>query len=166
MAGSHDQAEEQGVRESLHIDAKPEAVYAAISDVTRMGEWSPEATGAVVLSSGPITTGTRFRGTNQRTWAKWATQCTVVAADPGRCFAFEVRALGGPVSRWEYEFAEESGGTQVTEIWTDRRHGVHGLLISAIGMSMTRAAGRIEHNRRMMRETLRNLKQHLEQPQE
>src|SRR5437764_800511 len=95
VTGSHDQTEEQGVRESLHIDAKPEAVYEAISDVTRMGEWSPEATGAVVLTSGPITTGTRFRGTNQRSWAKWATQCTVVAADPGRCFAFEVRALGG-----------------------------------------------------------------------
>ena len=27
---------------SIHVSAQPDAVYALISDVTRMGEWSPE----------------------------------------------------------------------------------------------------------------------------
>ena len=30
---------------SIDIDASPEAVYALVSDITRMGEWSPEAVG-------------------------------------------------------------------------------------------------------------------------
>ena len=29
-------------RATVHIDAPPEKVYAMVSDVTRMGEWSPE----------------------------------------------------------------------------------------------------------------------------
>ncbi len=31
---------------SIEIDAPPEAVYALVSDMTRIGEWSPEAIGA------------------------------------------------------------------------------------------------------------------------
>ncbi|MGH9050843.1 MAG: SRPBCC family protein [Acidimicrobiia bacterium] len=27
---------------SLHVDAPPEKLYELVSDVTRMGEWSPE----------------------------------------------------------------------------------------------------------------------------
>ncbi|HUP73352.1 MAG TPA: SRPBCC family protein [Acidimicrobiales bacterium] len=27
---------------SIHIDASPEQVYDLVTDVTRMGEWSPE----------------------------------------------------------------------------------------------------------------------------
>lgn len=30
---------------SIDIAAPPEAVYAMVSDITRMGEWSPEAVG-------------------------------------------------------------------------------------------------------------------------
>ena len=37
---------------SVHVAAPPEVVWATVSDVTRMGEWSPEATGATWKGDG------------------------------------------------------------------------------------------------------------------
>ncbi|RCW44095.1 polyketide cyclase/dehydrase/lipid transport protein [Halopolyspora algeriensis] len=158
------------VRESLLIATTPRRAYEAVGDVTRMGRWSPEATGAELRTAGPIGVGSRFRGTNRRGRMTWTTECTVVTADPGREFAFEVRVLGGPVARWGYEFTEEQQGTRVTETWTDRRRGAHGFLIGAVAFLISLAADprsggirdRSAHNREMMRTTLRSLKQHLE----
>lgn len=158
------------VQESVLIATTPRRAYEMVSDVTRMGQWSPEATGAELRTAGPIGVGTRFRGTNRRGHMKWATQCTVVAADPGREFAFDVHALGGPVARWSYEFAEESGGTRLTETWTDRRSGAHGSLMAVVAYLVSlagdpRSGGirdRGEYNRESMRATLRSMKEHLE----
>lgn len=151
------------LQESVLIEATPERIYDAVSDVSRMGEWSPEATGGEYLTSGPVVVGSRFRGTNRNNRRKWSTVCTVVAAEPGRRFAFEVRAVGGPISRWEYDLTEEGGGTRVVEIWTDQRQGVHGAAVTAvarllIGAPMDRKA----RNRAAMRETLANLKKSME----
>lgn len=160
------------VQESALIAASPRQAYEAVSDVGRMGEWSPEATGAQVRTSGPLGAGSRFQGTNRRGWATWSTRCTVVAADPGREFTFEVRALGGPIARWSYEFTEEPEGVRVTETWTDLRRGAHGLLMSAVAFLITLAASpatggvrdRSAYNRETMRATLGSLKRHLESP--
>lgn len=158
------------VQESALIATSPRQAYEVASDVTRMGQWSPEATGAQLRTAGPLGVGSRFRGTNRRGWAKWSTQCTVVAADPGRKFAFEVRALGGPIAQWTYEFTEEPEGVRVTETWTDLRGGAHGSLMSAVAYLITLAASpgsggvrdRSAYNKEMMRTTLRSLKEHLE----
>lgn len=150
------------VSESVLVSTSPQTAYEAISDVSRMGEWSPECTGADVGVEGSATVGTRFRGTNRRGWARWATQCTVVAAEPGNRFAFEVRAAGGPVARWEYGFDEEADGTRITESWTDRRRGFHGSLISLVGLVFVRTTDRPAHNRKMMRATLQSVKRRLE----
>jgi uncharacterized protein YndB with AHSA1/START domain len=97
---------------SQHIEAPPEALYALVSDVTRMGEWSPETVRAewVDAATGPAV-GARFRGHNKRR-AGWKTTCTVTAAEPGRQFAFEV---GKGETAWRYSFAPSGTGTNVTE---------------------------------------------------
>jgi len=66
---------------SMHMDATPEEVWALVSDVTRMGSWSPETTACrwVGGASGP-SVGARFRGTNKRGPLLWQTTCTVTAA--------------------------------------------------------------------------------------
>jgi hypothetical protein len=96
----------------VHVDASPETVYGVVTDVTRMGEWSPEtikcewidgATRAVV--------GARFKGTNKRGFVKWSTKPVVIAADPGREFAFDV----GADTRWTYRLDADGSGTKVTE---------------------------------------------------
>jgi uncharacterized protein YndB with AHSA1/START domain len=97
-----------------HIAASPDAIYALISDVTRMGEWSPETTKAEWLkgATGPEV-GAQFKGTNSLKFLTWATKPTVTVADAGRTFAFKVPGGAGPV--WTYELASTSTGTLVRE---------------------------------------------------
>lgn len=153
---------EPTVRESVLVAAAPEQVYESVSDVGSMGRWSPEATGAEWRTSGPVERGSRFRGTNRRGRISWATQCHVVAADPGREFTFDVHVLAKPVARWSYTLRSESGGTEVTETWIDLRSGAHGALMSVVGFVVTGVWDRAEHNRASMRLTLARLKEHLE----
>jgi 2-polyprenyl-3-methyl-5-hydroxy-6-metoxy-1,4-benzoquinol methylase len=96
----------------VHIDAVPDVVYGVVSDVTRMGEWSPETTRCVWLdgATGP-TVGARFKGTNKRGFVSWSTKPRVVAAEPGREFTFDV----GTDTRWTYRFDEDGSGTNLTE---------------------------------------------------
>ena len=96
----------------VHIDAPPDAVYAVVSDVTRMGEWSPETRKCEWLdgATGPAV-GARFKGSNKRGLVSWSTKPTVVTAEPGREFAFDVDTD----VRWTYRLAPDGTGTQVTE---------------------------------------------------
>lgn len=98
---------------TLRIDAAPERIYGIVSDITQMGRLSPECTGGRWLggAAGPGV-GVRFRGHNKRGIVRWSTTSTVVAADPGRTFAFETRESG---MRWSYDLAADGTGTVVTE---------------------------------------------------
>src|SRR5882724_8853105 len=85
------------------VKARAAEVWAMVSDVTRMCEFSPENTGCEWIkgSTGP-SVGARFRGTNANGKKQWKSDATVVEAEPGKSFAFVVKA--GPISiaRWEY----------------------------------------------------------------
>jgi uncharacterized protein YndB with AHSA1/START domain len=104
---------------TVHMAAPVETVWALVSDVTRVGEFSPETFEAEWLdgATGPQA-GARFRGHVRRNGigpVYWTT-CTVVAADPGREFAFEVNGPGGTVvNTWRYQLEPDAGGTRVTE---------------------------------------------------
>jgi hypothetical protein len=144
------------VEVSETVNASPADVYAMISDLPRMGEWSPENTGGKWLrgATGPAV-GARFRGTNRAGFRFWATTVTVRAADVGRRFAFDVDVAGSPVSTWEYTFADHSdGGCVVTEKWTDRRPG----WMRVVSVPLMGVSDRAGHNRKNMQETLRRLK--------
>jgi hypothetical protein len=108
----------QGTRGEAHLDmaASPAQVYDVVSDVTRMGEWSPETTHCEWLdgAQGP-TVGARFKGTNKRGLARWSTKPRVTAAEPGREFAFVIQHLGHDITKWTYQFEPADGGTRVTE---------------------------------------------------
>lgn len=100
-------------RVSLHVAATPDRCYELVADVTRMGRLSPECTGGrwIGTPKAPVE-GARFLGFNRRGWVRWVTMNRVVAAEPGRVFAFET---GGSATRWRYEFEAEGDGTLVTE---------------------------------------------------
>lgn len=136
------------------IAADATTLWALVSDVTRMGEWSPETTGCRWLggATGP-TVGARFRGRNQRGWRVWSTTCTVVEADPGRSFTFDVTTGPLPVARWSYRFDGETGGCAVRETWTDRRSG----LVKQLGWLASGVRDRADHNRKNMVQTLDRL---------
>jgi hypothetical protein len=104
---------------TVHMNAAPEKVWDLLSDVTRIGELSPETfegewTGG---ATGPAA-GARFRGhvkRNGRGPVYW-TACTVTESELGRVFAFDVLGPGQRVvNSWRYDLAAADGGTDVTE---------------------------------------------------
>src|ERR1700730_4808416 len=104
---------------TVHIAAPADRVWDLVSDITRVGEFSPETFEAEWLSGGRRPEGgARLRGhvrRNGRGPVYW-TACTVVASDPGREFAFTVAGPGGAtVNTWRYQLAPSAGGTDVTE---------------------------------------------------
>jgi uncharacterized protein YndB with AHSA1/START domain len=100
---------------TVRIAADALRLWEMVSDVTRMGEWSPETTGAHWLdgASGPAV-GARFKGHNRRGRARWSTTCEVIEAEPGRAFAFVVGSTQKPRTVWRYRFIPVEGGTDVT----------------------------------------------------
>ena len=110
---------------TIQIQAPPEKVYALISDVNRMGEWSPECRKAEWIegATGPAV-GARFKGSNKKGIVRWSTKPTVKAADPGREFTFEVGRPGKEDTRWSYRLAPKDGGTELTESFEALRYGL------------------------------------------
>jgi len=109
---------EPTISRSVFVAAEAAAIWPMISDLPRMGELSPEnAGGHWVDGTGPAL-GARFRGTNQNGRLRWWTRVRVMACEPGRRFAFDVRTpFGSRVSRWAYEIVPAEGGCVVTEQW-------------------------------------------------
>lgn len=144
------------VSESVHIAADPDVVYDLIADVSAVGEFSPEATGALGASE-RLAVGDAFWGTNRRGAWLWVTRCRVTSADRGRAFAFDVDFGPFPVSSWSYQIAASEDGCTVTETWVDRRDGKRGKLLSRAG-SVIIPGPRDEHNLHNIRQTLEALK--------
>ena len=104
---------------SRDIAAPPEVVYAAIADVTRMGEWSEECYACEWHEGveGPAV-GATFDGHNRNGEHEWTSQGTVIEADPGKAFAFECSMMEFHYSTWGYRIEPTDTGCRVTE-WTD-----------------------------------------------
>jgi uncharacterized protein YndB with AHSA1/START domain len=101
------------------IASSPDLAYAAIADVTRMGEWSEECRACEwhEASQGPVV-GATFDGHNRNGEHVWTTQCRVIEAEPGRAFAFECSMMEFHYSTWGYRFEPTESGCRVTE-WSD-----------------------------------------------
>jgi uncharacterized protein YndB with AHSA1/START domain len=103
---------------TVHMAAPPEKVWALVSDVTRIGEFSPETFEGEWLdgATGPAV-GARFRGhvkRNEKGPTYWTT-CYVTACEPGREFAFGVGSADKPLNVWSYQLEPAGDGTEVTE---------------------------------------------------
>ncbi len=136
------------------VNSTPQHVYELVSDLPRMGEWSPENTGGkwVKGATGPAV-GAKFEGTNQLGKKKWKTACKVTAATPGKEFAFDVTAGGMKVASWGFTIAAVEGGTSVTHWWDDHRNAVVAKLTGAV----LGVKDRSSHNRANMETTLEAL---------
>ncbi len=141
---------------STAVHAPAEHVWDLISDIGRMGEWSPETTHCRWLdgAEGPQV-GARFVGTNAIPGQRWRTTCTVTESERGRVFAFMVRGAGlFPIATWRYDIAPAEDGCVVTETTEDLRAGV----LRRLAQLVQRIPDRSTHNRAGMVETLRRLK--------
>ena len=107
---------------SRDIAASPEEVYAAISDVTRMGEWSQECHTCEWHEGfdGPAL-GATFDGHNRNGDHEWTSQGKVVEADPGRSFVFECSMYDFHYATWGYRIEPTATSSRVTEWSIDLR---------------------------------------------
>jgi len=136
------------------IAATPELLYALVSDLPRMGEWSPENDGGKWLKGATgAAVGVKFEGANHHGKKKWKTMSVVTRADAGKEFAFDVKAAGANVAAWGFAFEPSDGGTKVTHYWDDHRNAV----IAKITGMVIGVPDRAEHNRMNMEQTLERL---------
>jgi Polyketide cyclase / dehydrase and lipid transport len=103
---------------TVNMQASPDRVWELVSDVTRIGRYSPETFEAVWIdgATGPAV-GAKFRGhvkRNGRGPVYWTT-CTVMDCDPGREFAFGVGNGERPLNVWRYRLKAAGETTDVTE---------------------------------------------------
>lgn len=144
---------------SRDIAASPDEVYAAISDVTRMGEWSAECHSCEWHDGfdGPAV-GAMFDGHNRNGDHEWTSQGKVIVADPGRAFVFECLMYDYHYATWGYRIEPTDGGCRVTEWSEDLRPE------AALEMSkkMSGIDDRAERNRQTMSGTLDRLAATLE----
>ncbi len=144
---------------SRDIAVPPEVLFALISDIAKMGQWSPESTGGhwAKGATGPAV-GAQFVGENRNGKKSWKTSCKVVACQPPSLFGFDVTVGPIKVANWSYAIAPHASGSTVTETWTDQR----GWLAKKLGGPASGVSDRIAHNRAGMEETLRKLAAHVE----
>ena len=136
------------------VGATPEQLYRLVTDLPRMGEWSPENEGGKWLKGATTAAvGATFKGKNRKGWQRWSTLATVVSADQDRLFAFDVTSAGLKVARWSYALRPVEGGTEITESWEDQRSP----LIGKITGVLLRVPDRGAHNRAGMEQTLERL---------
>jgi hypothetical protein len=100
--------------DSIVVARPPHEVYELVADITRMGEYSPICTECWWDEGDGPRVGAHFTGRNVLPERTWETRSEVVAADPGREFAWVV---GPRIARWGYTFGPVDGGTEVVESW-------------------------------------------------
>ena len=103
---------------TVTMAASPAVVWDLVSDVTRIGEFSPETFEARWTrgSTGPQV-GAHFKGHVRRNGVGpvYWTLCRVTECEPERDFGFVVEAGGREVNHWRYRLRAVDGGTEVTE---------------------------------------------------
>ena len=161
----------------MHIDAPPDRVWRMLTDISRMGQWSPITYKCEWLDGATqARVGARFKGWNRQPPARWWTICEVTAVEPGKIFEFRTVEVSKPFSfgvgqpremtRWRFEFEPEDIGTRVNERYDVSF--VPPLLGIPERIARTIGARRLVDNRRAktnegMDETLRRLKDAAEQ---
>jgi hypothetical protein len=142
------------------INAPAERVWELVSDLPSMGAYSPENAGGAWVggATGPAL-GAAFRGRNGRGLRRWSTRSTVTRCEPGRAFAFAVRAVGMKTSEWAYELQPEGSGCRLTETWTDRRSP----FMVWLGRVTTGVPDRAAFTEHSIDQTLERVKQRAEQ---
>lgn len=144
---------------TIAIDATVEDVWALVSDVTRIGEFSPETFEAEWLddATGPAE-GVRFRGhVNRNDWGvKYWSECVITECVENEVFGFAVVAAGRKLNNWKYELRPVDGATEVTESFRLEPTLPNKVYWTAVGR------WRGETNRNGMRATLDAMKAVLE----
>ncbi|WP_431970264.1 hemerythrin domain-containing protein [Nocardia sp. bgisy134] len=118
-----------GGRNEVFCAAPPDAVWAVLADVTRVGEWSHECRGAEWLGgSTRAEVGARFRGSSKSGLWRWRRLCTCTVADKPRELVWVTDGALGDNSEWRFRLRPTPDGTCIEQtfrvlslpVWLDR----------------------------------------------
>lgn len=104
---------------SIEIDAPPSAVWTVVSDLKRMGEWSPQCR-RMIVRGGEVREGTTTLNINRQGMLFWPTRSKVKELVPNERLSFRVLENG---TIWTFELEETERGTKLLESRT-APHGV------------------------------------------
>ncbi|WP_134764936.1 SRPBCC family protein [Nocardioides sp. 1609] len=100
-------AADRELRAETVVAARPPQVWAVLSDLDRMPEWSPELVAMRPLLRGGLRLGQQYVGINRRGLVVWPTRSVVTALDVGRAVAWDTRSSG---ARWVWELEPTADG--------------------------------------------------------
>jgi hypothetical protein len=129
---------------SVEVACSPVAAWELVTDIARIGEFSPECMAAKWLdgSSGPEV-GARFEGTNHMITTyrgedidfTWIRVCTVTAVERPSLFAYTVgdRFDGTPACSWEFRIDPFDDGCRISQRFQHLPQGLSGTRLAADG---------------------------------
>ena len=94
----------------IEIAATPAQVWATLTDLRQMPDWSPELLRMVPLKPGGLRLGQQYLGLNRRKAVVWPTRSVVAVLEPERTLAWDTKSSG---ARWIYELAPAGPGARV-----------------------------------------------------
>jgi hypothetical protein len=120
----------------LTVDKDPAAMWGLVTDVGRIGEWSPECVGAAWQDGAAAVRGARFEGRNRGSSGfEWTTMCVVTEAERPSIFEWVVLDPAHdperPGATWRYELVPGSAGQTIV-----RHSFVHGPGDTGVTMAM------------------------------
>ncbi|GED96674.1 SRPBCC family protein [Gordonia crocea] len=145
----------QLIEASVKIDATPQTVWSVVSDLRRMGEWSPQCV-KMFIRGDEVGVGTRTINLNRKGALAWPTTAKVVRFDKDRAIAWRVTENH---TVWSYEITPDGDGVQLTE-----RREAPGGQVTAVSATLTKwlLGGREDFEvelREGMAESLKRIKQ-------
>jgi len=96
---------------TIDVAAPPHHVWAVVSDLQRMGEWSPQCR-KMIIRGGPVAKGTTTININRKGLLVWPTTSKVIAFDPHRELRFRVNENG---SVWSFLLEPTETGTRIVQ---------------------------------------------------
>lgn len=102
----------------IDINAPVSKVWALISDLGRMPQWSPQC--RLMKPIGGLRQGARTININRRGYLFWPTTCRITELIPEKKLAFRVSENG---TVWSYELEPTEAGTRLVET----RHAENGV---------------------------------------
>ena len=137
------------------VSASPEKVWSLVTDLPRMGEWSPENLGGEWLDGASCAAvGAKFRGNNKNGDKSWQATVIVDVCDAPNKFVFVLNYKENHLCDWVFEIEPTASGSRVTHAWVA---GTHWEQFAPFGKDISGVEDRATHNLRTMGVTLDNL---------
>ncbi len=94
---------------TIDVEATPADVWALVSDLKRMGEWSPQCH-RMIVRGGDVKLGTKTLNMNHEGALWWPTRSQVIEFEPEKRISFKILENW---TIWSYELEAIDGGTRI-----------------------------------------------------